>query len=232
MQISMFLVLGLLVFPSRLPAIIGPALLLSAFLMLAARPAAVYLSLWRSPFTVAQRTLVAWTGLRGAVPIVLATFPFLAGYRNSDQIFNIVFFIVLTSVLLEGKSLMLLARWLKVDEPLVARPRYPLEFDRTPDMQSETREIDIPPDADAVGKMISELGLPPEILILLIRRGYAFVVPRGQTMIKAFDTLMLLAQRSELHKVQELLLAGGEMLRDRHNRHPDDGPSQNPGPNI
>lgn len=97
MQIIMFLVLGLLVFPSRLPAIALPALLIAAFLMIVARPVAVYLSLLGSKFSLRERTLVAWTGLRGAVPIVLATFPYLAGFAGSERLFNVVFFIVLAS---------------------------------------------------------------------------------------------------------------------------------------
>ena len=146
MQIILFLVLGLLVFPSRLPAIAFPALLVSAFLMFVARPVAVYIGLLRSSFTMSQRTLIAWTGLRGAVPVVLATIPFTAGYERSDVLFNMVFFIVLTSVLLQGKSLMTVARRLKVDEPLVSRPRYPLEFEKTESgMLNETRETDILP---------------------------------------------------------------------------------------
>lgn len=207
MQIVLFFTLGLLVFPSRLPAVAGTALLASAFLMFVARPAAVYLGLWRSAFTGREKTLVAWTGLRGAVPIVLATFPFTAGYEHSDTMFNIVFFIVLTSVLLQGRTLMVVARWLRVDEPLVARPEYPIEFERRAGVQSETHEIDIPPDAAAVGKRVSELGLPPDLLILLIRRGEQFIVPKGQTGIEAFDTLMLLAGRSALREAKAALLA-------------------------
>ncbi len=210
MQIILFLVLGLLVFPSRLPAIAFPALLVSAFLMFVARPVAVYIGLLRSSFTMSQRTLIAWTGLRGAVPVVLATIPFTAGYERSDVLFNMVFFIVLTSVLLQGKSLMTVARRLKVDEPLVSRPRYPLEFEKTESgMLNETRETDILPNAAVVGRRISELSLPHGVLILLIRRGKGFVVPRGNTVIEAFDTLMIIANKQELHEAQAILAAPG-----------------------
>jgi len=217
MQIGMFLVLGLLVFPSRLPAIVWPALLLSVFLMVVARPLAIHLCLLKSQFTLAQRTLVAWAGLKGAVPIVLATFPYLAGYEDSDRVFNIVFFIVLSSVLLQGRSLMLLARWLHVDEPQVARPRYPLEFDRTPGVQSETREVEISPDSQAAGQTVAELGLPPDALILLIRRGPAFLVPRGKTRIEAYDTLMLIGERDDLHAAQAALMEAAPRPADPAN---------------
>jgi cell volume regulation protein A len=208
MQIVLFLVLGLLVFPSRLPAVALPALIVSAFLMFVARPIAVCLGLLGSSFSPAQRTLVAWTGLRGAVPIVLATIPFTAGYERSDILFNMVFFIVLTSVLLQGRTLMSVARLLGVDEPLVSRPRYPLEFERTgTGMPGETREIDILPDAAVVGRRVSELSLPQGSLILLLRRGPGFVVPNGETVIEAFDTLLLIAEKKLLHEAQAILTA-------------------------
>lgn len=205
MQIGLFLALGLLVFPSHLPAVAGVGLMVSAVLMFVARPLAVYLCLWRSVFSWQERTLVAWTGLRGAVPIVLATFPLLAGYPQSERIFNVVFFVVLTSVLLQGRSLMMVARWLGVDEPLTSRPRYPLEFDRTDDMKGETSELDVLPGSATVGKRIMDLKLPAEVLILLIRRDRGFIVPRGQTRIQAHDTLMVLAEPDQLQATRALL---------------------------
>lgn len=207
MQIAMFLVLGLLVFPSRLPSVAFSASLVAVFLMFVARPIAVYLSLWKSSFTIPERTLVAWTGLRGAVPIVLATFPFNAGYQNSEIIFNMVFFIVLSSILLQGKTLMLVAQWLNVDEPLVARPQYPISFEKTSDIESETREIDISPTVSASGKKVSELGLPSDVLILLIRREKSFIVPKGETRIEPFDTLMLIGNKHTLNEAKMILLA-------------------------
>lgn len=214
MQIILFLALGLLVFPSRLLQVAGPAMLVAAFLMCVARPAAVFFCLWRSRFTVPERTLAAWTGLRGAVPIVLATFPFQAGYEHSDTAFNIVFFIVLTSVLIQGKTLMTAARWLGVDKPMPARPRYPIEFEWRPGMHSRTREIDIPAGAAVVGRQVSELGLPADVLILLIRRRQEFIVPKGQTRIEAFDTLMCMANRDDLQEAQSVLAAPGAQAEE------------------
>jgi cell volume regulation protein A len=171
MQIIMFLALGLLVFPSQLPAIAAKALLVALFLMLVARPAAVAIGLWGSAFLWRERLLVAWTGLRGAVPIVLATFPLMAGYEHSDMVFNVVFFTVLTSVLVQGTFLMPVARWLKVDEPLASRPTYSLEIERGGQAQGETREIEILPNMAAAGRTIADLIIPPDVLILLIGRG-------------------------------------------------------------
>jgi potassium/hydrogen antiporter len=114
MQIIMFLTLGLQVFPSRLLPIIGIGLLISGFLMFLARPMAVFISLLTSRLTLRETVFISWVGLRGAVPIILATFPLVAGNPQADMIFHLVFFIVLTSVLLQGTTLSTVARWLKV----------------------------------------------------------------------------------------------------------------------
>lgn len=210
MQILMFLVLGLLVFPSQLPEIAVLALLASAFLMLVARPLSVLICLFRSRFSLAERSLTSWAGLRGAVPIVLATFPFLAGIPNSDRLFNVVFFVVITSVLFQGRTLMPLARKLKVAGPLDTRPRYPLEFDRTPSLHGETLEIDISTDAAAVGSRVAELTLTQGTLIVLIRREDEFMIPHADTIIEARDALLLLGTKSGLRAAEELLTRSGE----------------------
>lgn len=207
MQILMFLALGLLVFPSRLGGVAVEALLVAGFLMFVARPAAVYLGMLGSRFDWAQRTLLAWTGLRGAVPVVLATFPLLAGHPASDRIFNIVFFVVLTSVLLQGKSLMPVARSLRVDKPLDQRPRNPLEFDRSDAMKGGTREIEIDVQSPVLGRAIAELGFPSDALVLLIRRGDGFVIPRGSSRVECGDVLMVIAPDETLDAI-ELRLTG------------------------
>ncbi len=204
MQIGMFLVLGLLVFPSRLPSVAGMGLLVSMVLIFVARPTAVYLCLWGSAYDWRERTLIAWSGLRGAVPIVLATFPLLNGYPNSERIFHIVFFVVLTSVLLQGRLLMPLARWLGVDEPHEPAPPYPIEFNRTHSLQCETREFTVRPGAPAADCHIRGLGLPSDLLILLIRRGREFIVPRGKTHIRPHDSLLVLAEPERLHDTRKM----------------------------
>jgi len=117
MEIVMFLTLGLLVFPSRLLAIIGAGLLMTLFLTFVARPVSVFASLLFARMTLREKAFVSWAGLRGAVPIVLATFPLLAGVPNAQVIFDIVFFTVLASVLLQGTTIPLVARWLRVTAP-------------------------------------------------------------------------------------------------------------------
>src|SRR5262245_13963693 len=121
MQIAMFLILGLQVFPARLLPIAGVGLLVSLFLIFIARPISVYAALALSRMSFHEQTLVAWVGLRGAVPIVLATFPVLQGVRLADTIFHLVFFIVLTSVLLQGPPIPFITKMLRVEVPLDPR---------------------------------------------------------------------------------------------------------------
>lgn len=117
MQIAMFLTLGLLVFPSQLPSVVSAGLLTSAALMFLARPLATFLCLSVFRFDFREKVLLSWVGLKGAVPIILATFPRLAHVPRSDTIFNLVFFIVLTSVLLQGTTIPVVAKWLGIQTP-------------------------------------------------------------------------------------------------------------------
>ena len=117
MQVTMFLALGLQVFPARLVPIAGVGILISLFLIFIARPASVHAALAFSPMSLREQTLVAWAGLRGAVPIILATFPIVAGIEKADMIFHLVFFIALTSVVMQGTAIPLLTRILKIGSP-------------------------------------------------------------------------------------------------------------------
>ena len=112
MQIIMFITLGLLVFPSQIVPVIGIGLIISFFLILVARPLAVFLCLLPFKVAVKDQVFISWVGIRGAVPIILATFPIAAGLSNANMIFNIVFFITITSALLQGSTINLLARYL------------------------------------------------------------------------------------------------------------------------
>lgn len=193
MQIAMFLTLGLLVFPSDLVPVMGLSLLAAACLIFVARPVAVFLCLLPGPFTIRERLFVSWVGLRGAAPIILATFPLMAGIPQSDLIFDIVFFVVLTSVLLQGTSIPLTARWLQVDAPLSKQRTYPIEYNPDSGFKSELKELIIPEDSIAIGKKIFELGLPPGGLIVLIGRENEYILPSGTTSLENGDTLLVLA---------------------------------------
>jgi potassium/hydrogen antiporter len=207
MQIAMFLTLGLLVFPSRLVPIAGQGLLLSIFLILVARPVGVFISLLPAQFDLRDKAMVGWVGLRGAVPIILATFPLLAGIPAASRIFDLVFFIVLTSVLVQGSSIPLVARWLRVDVPLHVRPRSPLEFEPAAGITGDLVEIEILPGSYADGKRIVDLDLPPGALFVLLGRDQNFVVPSGNSMLEAGDVVTLLADDDSLARVRKLLAA-------------------------
>jgi len=207
MQIAMFLTLGLLVFPSRLVPVAGVGLLVALFLMFVARPVSVFLTLAFASGGWREKAMISWVGLRGAVPIILATFPLLAGVPQADTIFNLVFFIVLTSVLLQGTTLALVARWLGVDAPLPVRRQYPLEFTQNADfkIKSGLVEIPIPDDSPSVGRRIVELRLPREALIMLIARDDELVLPNGGTLIAAGDTLLLMADKKTRAEVRAIV---------------------------
>ena len=208
MQIIMFLALGLLVFPSELVPVIVPGLLTATFLILVARPVAVMLTLlpWKMPLN--EKALVSWVGLRGAVPVILATYPLVAGVPGADMIFNIVFFIVLVSALVHGTSIPSVARWLGLAAPLQEKRKLSREFDVDPETPSELVEIAISPDAPAVGKQVVDLGLPRGALIILMQKGDERFVPGGSTVIEAGDTLLLLTTDDLVETVRARLLSG------------------------
>jgi cell volume regulation protein A len=212
MQIVMFLTLGLLVFPSQLPAVIGPGLILAAFLILVARPVSVLLALALTALTAREKAMVAWVGLRGAAPIILATFPLLAGIPKSDLIFNLVFFIVLVSVLLQGTTLPAIARWLKVGAPALPPSAAPLELTPTAGPDSRLVELKVAADAASVGRQIVELGLPPGALIVMVRRAAGNVIPTGALVLEAGDTLLVLADAASLAEAKRKIEADGGRL--------------------
>ncbi|MBI4514001.1 MAG: potassium/proton antiporter [Gemmatimonadetes bacterium] len=205
MQITMFLTLGLLVFPSRLPAVALSGLLVSGFLVLIARPASVFLSL--APFRIAirEKGMASWVGLRGAVPIVLATFPLLAGLPKASLLFDLVFFIVLTSVLIQGPSIPWVARRLGMAMRARAPRRYALEFVPSGAPDADLLELVVPVHSPIVGKQIVELGLPKGALIVVISRGDEWIIPTGSTVLEAGDALLLLADRATLSAIRPVL---------------------------
>jgi potassium/hydrogen antiporter len=205
MQITMFLALGLQVFPSRIVPVIGIGLVVSLFLMLIARPLSVFLTLAFTRLSVKEKTLISWVGLRGAVPIILGTFPLVAGVPKADTIFNMVFFIVLTSVLLQGTSLPLVARWLGLESPLPSTPEYSLQLVRPDSIKAGLAEITISPMSAAVGKQIVGLGLPKEVVIMMIGRNKHAFIPTGRSILHAHDTLLVFADQQRLAETLKII---------------------------
>jgi cell volume regulation protein A len=194
MQIILFLTLGLLVFPSKVFPLIGMGLLISAFLIFVARPLAVFVSLSFFKSNTRSKLFLSWVGLRGSVPIVFATYPLLAGFPRSELIFNLVFFISITSVLLQGTTLSYVAKLLHVTIPQKAKRRTGLDFELTDKIKTAMEEIRIPDDAPVIGKRIVELGTPATINILSIERAGVYIVPNGSTKLMGGDILHVLAE--------------------------------------
>lgn len=205
MQITMFLTLGLLVFPRRLPPIAGIGLIVSLFLMFVARPISVFASLLFAKLNFRRKAMISWVGLRGAAPIILATFPLVAGIPKADTIFNLVFFIVLSSVLLQGTTITQTARWLKVAAPISKKRLYPLEFVPSRDSKSDLVELTIPDDSLIRGKQIVDLHLPKTALIVLLNRNDDFIVPRGGTVLEPGDKILVLSDKQALAEVRSIV---------------------------
>lgn len=207
MQIVMFLVLGLQVFPSHLIPVIPVGLLVAAFLMFVARPVSVFLGLSLSKLSLQEKGLISWVGLRGAAPIVLATFPLLAGVAKADMIFNLVFFIVLTSALLQGSTIPLVARWLSLEAAAGGQKGNP----STGPIISESgvlHLISVSPESAAAGKQLVDLCLPGGVLIVYIQRGAELIVPGGSTIVNAGDQLHLLVSEVSLTEIVQQLASG------------------------
>jgi len=205
MQITMFLTLGLLVFPSRILPIISTGLLVAASLVFLARPISIFLTLLPTSFSLKEKVFISWVGLRGAVPIILATYPLLVGLSQADEIFNIVFFVVLMSAMLQGTTIPMVAKWLGVGETLAAKPAFPIEFNPVSGFKNELKEIIIAAESMAEGKSIVELGLPQAFLVILIARENEFLMPSGGFVLQAGDTLIVLADRETFNMVDQQL---------------------------
>lgn len=204
-HIGMFLTLGLLVFPHKIVPVIGSALIVSFSLILIARPIGVYISLLYSKFTNKEKLLISWVGLRGSVPVILATFPLLAGVEGADLIFNVVFFIILTSALIQGTSIPYVARWLHLAAPETKRLRSPLEFAGNENSDTQLVDFIVPFNAEMIGKPIVELGLPSDSLIVVISRNDEYIVPSGGTLIEANDTLLILVNKQNLPTIRKIM---------------------------
>jgi cell volume regulation protein A len=197
MQIVLFLTLGLLVFPSQIVPVIGIGLVISLFLIFVARPAAVFISLIPFKMKLRRRFFISWVGLRGAVPIVFATYPLLAGIDKANMIFNIVFFISLTSILIQGTTLSIVAKWLNVSIPAADKIRTPSEKFLEEHPKTEMREIGISNGNKVVGKKIVDIEFPKTAIIAMIKRGEKYITPNGSTVIYEDDVLIVLSENKK-----------------------------------
>jgi cell volume regulation protein A len=203
-QIGLFILLGLLVFPSTLGDVAFEGLALSAALILVARPFAAFVATQFSPLNLRERAMLGWAGLRGATPIWLATFPVVAGVGAGQELFSIVFFVVVTSTLVQGASFEPLAKrlGLTTDEP--ALPRRLLESGRIRRLGGDVVSYRLRPGAAAAGRMVRELGLPREALLNVIVRDGRAIPPRGSTEVREGDELHILVRGELREEVEEL----------------------------
>lgn len=216
MQILMFVILGLLVFPSELftPAILIQGILISLILMLLARPVAVFLSTIKMDYSQKERIFLSWAGLKGAVPIILATFPLLAGIENSHQIFNVVFFVVLTSALIQGATIPMLANKLGLNGPKKTIPMQSLELISLGKADAEMIEYEMESDSAIVGKTLMEINFPEGTLVNAIIRNGKLIAPTGNTVIMSGDFLYILSERKNKPKLKKLLKEKAKYKQD------------------
>lgn len=206
MQIVLFLTLGLLVFPSHVFEVFGIGLVISLFLIFVARPLSVFISLIPFKMKNRRRLYISWVGLRGAVPIVFATYPLIAGIEKAEMIFNIVFFISVTSVLIQGTTLSLVAKWLHVALPEKVKPMGATDMLLSDQPKTLMQEININENSAVIGKKIVDLGFPKNAIITMIKRDDKYITPNGSTVINLNDSLIILYDKPEgLEKIKESL---------------------------
>lgn len=193
MQIIMFITLGLLVFPKQILPYLGIGVLVSVLLILVARPLSVFISLVFFKLDVRKKLFISWVGLRGAVPIVLAIYPLTAGVGKANIIFNLVFFISVTSILIQGTTIPLAAKWLNLAVPVNIKKKSVLDLEMGWKTKSLYYVVSIESGFSCVGKTIVDLGLPNSIIIALVERNNKFFISDGATTIHSGDKLYVMA---------------------------------------
>lgn len=196
-QVGMFVMLGLLVFPSQLLPVVGVGLTLGLALAIVARPAVVWLCLLPFRFTHAERLYVSWVGIRGAVPIILASFPIIAGIENAQSVFHLVFFIVVVSAFVPGATIVPLTRWLKLDSPETPEPAAALEIHSLGRLNGRFHIYHVQPTVAACGATLAQLRFPDEASVTLIVRGEQLVPARGATRIEAGDFVYVFCKEGD-----------------------------------
>ncbi len=206
-NIGVFLLMGLLVFPSRWANLWLDGLCLFLVLTFVARPVAVWLGTLGMGIDRKSKLFISWAGLRGAVPIVLATYPLALGMEVGENVFNLVFFAVLLSVVVQGSSLGAVARWLRLSTPSRPMPRYGLELVTMAQSDLDLFVVELPDPRGAPGPKIRDLPLPPGAVITLITRDDEVLIPKGNTRIMGWDRITVLARAVDENQVRSALLS-------------------------
>jgi potassium/hydrogen antiporter len=201
-QVVLFVVLGLLVFPHELPGVALSGLAIAALLALVARPVAVWASTAFSDYTHPERLLLGWAGLRGAVPIVLATFDLSSDVPHKETVFNAVFFVVLVSAFAQGTTLEPLARRLGLVSAAPPVPEAPLQVPASSEL--DLVDFAVAADHSVSGSAVRELGLPRDALIAVVNRDGRAIPPRGSTVVEPGDRLFVLVPRKSRADLEDV----------------------------
>jgi cell volume regulation protein A len=204
-QIALFLTLGLLVFPSQLGDVALDAILVALVLVVVARPLAVWLATALESFNSNERLILGWAGMRGAVPVVLATFPVIDGVPHSLEFFNVVFFAVVASTVVQGATFEPLARALGTTSAEPALPRPLTETGTIRRLGAEVVEYAVGERDSIAGGRVRDLGLPREALVNVIVRGGEAIPPRGSTRIESGDRLHVLVREEVVPEFEGLI---------------------------
>jgi cell volume regulation protein A len=206
-QITMFVLLGLLSTPAELIPVVEPGLLISTIVILIARPIAVVPLLLPFRFSVREQVLIAWVGLKGAVPIILATFPLMFGLPEGRLLFNVVFFVVLVSATLQGWTLPMLANRLGLQEANVPPPSAALELLALRDVNAEI--VDYTLSSTSSRRTVEQLRLPDGAVLALISRSGRLIPPRGATILEPGDHVFVIAQTADREAVDSAFAESG-----------------------
>lgn len=201
-QVTMFLVLGLLVFPSRLVEVASTGLVLAAFLAIVARPVVVWLCLLPFRYPAREVAYISWVGLRGAVPIVLATFPVLASAPGASRVFDIVFFIVVANTLIPGATVSWMARRLALESSDPPAPQAVLEIESMQPLNGELLSFYIDEALSVCGVQLTDIPFPDGTSVTLIVRGRELIAPKGNTVLSSGDHVYIFAQSEERSLIQ------------------------------
>jgi cell volume regulation protein A len=190
-QIVMFVVLGLLSFPSRLLDVAWQGLLVGAVLIFVARPIAVFLTIVPFRFSLRELVFISWVGLKGAVPITLATFPLMYDTPHAGMIFDVVFFVVVMSAIIQGASLPTVARWLGLEVPARPVPPVQLEISSLRHVDGDIVDYTVGAGSRTAHRRVRDLALPQGAVIAMIAREREIIPPQGNTVLEPGDHVML-----------------------------------------
>lgn len=214
-QIVMFITLGLLVNPHELLPVAGIGLTVGIFMIIFARPITVFLCLlpFRN-FTTKAKLYISWVGLRGAVPIIFATYPLIAGIENANLIFNVVFFITILSLLVQGTTVTHVARWLHLTDAPERKDEFGIELPE--EIKSAMSEIDITKEVLSHGNKLMQLKLPDHTLAVMVKREGKYFIPKGNTELQENDKLLMISDNDEalLQSYESLGIKGFTMKKN------------------